>query len=352
MLSSLQVWSSDGSVAMKRGSVFAVQPLDNELTAKIFGEVENAEENAFTQLVIELISAEMLIVLQRQASIQLPGGKHWEPRTPVQQMAKTVPKTNMLGECDMAVLDNLLRSKPSISSHNLEKLVMWWQNKPSHYLDSLSPAERTKVLDEARRQVPSFIASMKEKKASLQMALEEKMAMKIQSKEAKDAALRATKMRLTQDVTKWGRAMVQGGGERHLFQESREKRKYTVEELKRNLMSILEANFNVPQIPQPGGLAHRSREERQVVVSDCRAKMLFRLKEAERKGKIEQAKSRLEEFSRRPELLVGKRVMHQCRENRNVEWFPATVSGLKEPQEEEDTNTLFNIKYDVCEELC
>ncbi|KAJ8368938.1 hypothetical protein SKAU_G00089660 [Synaphobranchus kaupii] len=382
MLSSLQVWSSDGSVAMKRGSVFAVQPLDNELTAKIFGEVENAEENAFTQLAIELISAEMLIVLQRQASIQLPGGKHWEPSTPVQQMAKTVPKTNMLGECDMAVLDNLLRSKPSISSHNLETLVMWWQNKPSNYLDSLSPAERTKVLDEARRQVPSFIVSMKEKKASLQMALEEKMAMKIQSKEAKDAALRATKMRLTQDVTKWGgpwskeevqsrldeigsgqwreallaqirfqKTVLNSAGERHLFQESREKRKYTVEELKRNLMSILEANFNVPQIPQPGGLAYRSREERQVVVSDCRAKMLFRLKEAERKGKIEQAKSRLEEFSRRPELLVGKRVMHQCRENGNVEWFPATVSGLKEPQEEEDTNTLFNIKYDVCEEL-
>ncbi|KAJ8356506.1 hypothetical protein SKAU_G00193000 [Synaphobranchus kaupii] len=360
----------------------SLQPLDNELTAKIFGEVENAEENAFTQLAIELISAEMLIVLQRQASIQLPGGKHWEPSTPVQQMAKTVPKTNMLGECDMAVLDNLLRSKPSISSHNLETLVMWWQNKPSHYLDSLSPAERTKVLDEARRQVPSFIVSMKEKKASLQMALEEKMAMKIQSKEAKDAALRATKMRLTQDVTKWGgpwskeevqsrldeigsgqwreallaqirfqKTVLNSAGERHLFQESREKRKYTVEELKRNLMSILEANFNVPQIPQPGGLAYRSREERQVVVSDCRAKMLFRLKEAERKGKIEQAKSRLEEFSRRPELLVGKRVMHQCRENGNVEWFPATVSGLKEPQEEEDTNTLFNIKYDVCEEL-
>ncbi|KAJ8381319.1 hypothetical protein SKAU_G00020970 [Synaphobranchus kaupii] len=249
-------------------------PLDNELTAKIFGEVENAEENAFTQLAIELISAEMLIVLQRQASIQLPGGKHWEPSTPVQQMAKTVPKTNMLGECDMAVLDNLLRSKPSISSHNLETLVMWWQNKPSHYLDSLSPAERTKVL--------------------------EKMAMKIQSKEAKDAALRATKIRLTQDVTKWGGAwskeevqsrldeigsgqwreallaqirfqktVLNSAGERHLFQESREKRKYTVEELKRNLMSILEANFNVPQIPQPGGLAYRSREERQVVVSDC-----------------------------------------------------------------------------------
>ncbi|KAJ8364941.1 hypothetical protein SKAU_G00137720 [Synaphobranchus kaupii] len=54
MLSSLQVWSSDGSIAMKRGSVFAVQPLDNELTAKIFGEVENAEENAFTQLAIKL----------------------------------------------------------------------------------------------------------------------------------------------------------------------------------------------------------------------------------------------------------------------------------------------------------
>ena len=39
-----------------------------------------------------------------------------------------------------------------------------------------------------------------------------------------------------------------------------------------------------------------------------------------------QAKSRLEDFSRRPELLSGKRVMHQCKENGKMEWFHATVT--------------------------
>lgn len=382
MLSSLQMWSTDGSLGMKRQSVFALEPLDNELTAKVFEEVENAEENAFTQLAIELISAEMVIVLQRQASIQLPGGKHWEASSSLQEMASTVPKTNMVGECDMAVLDNLLRSKPSISGHNLETMVMWWQNKPSGYLDNLSVSEKAKVLEGARRQVPCFIEAMKAKKAALQMALEDKMTRKIKEKEEKDAALRANKFNITQEITKWGgpwskedvqprleeidpsqrreallaqirfhKVVLGSTGERYLFQESREKRKYTVDDLQRNLLKILETNLSVPQMQASSGLAYRSREERQTLVSNCRAKMLFKLKEAERMGKIDQTKSRLEEFSRRPELLVGRRVMHQCREDGNVDWFPATVSGVKEPREEEGTNMMFNIKYDVCDEM-
>lgn len=40
-----------------------VAPLENELAAEVFEEVESEEQNTFTQLAIEFISTEMLIVL-------------------------------------------------------------------------------------------------------------------------------------------------------------------------------------------------------------------------------------------------------------------------------------------------
>ena len=70
----------------------------------------------------------MVIVIQRKASTQLPGGKYWLPDNRMQEIAKNVPKMNSYGECDMAVLDVLLRQKPYIPSENLKTIVMRWKN--------------------------------------------------------------------------------------------------------------------------------------------------------------------------------------------------------------------------------
>lgn len=95
-----------------------------------------------------------------------------------------------------------------------------------------------------------------------------------------------------------------------------------MEELKGNLLSILKSNITVPQPAKPAsGLIYKSAEEQTTCVTECRTKMLFKLKAAERKVKVEQTGSRLEEFVRRPELLVGRKVMHQSEENGSVEWF-------------------------------
>ena len=105
---------------------------------------KSANQRAISQLAIEHLRAEMVIVVQRQASVQLLGGKYWNPDERVQQIAKNVPKMNHDGECDMAVLDNLLWQKPSICSENLETTIMWLKNKPSSYPDSLTHKKRKK----------------------------------------------------------------------------------------------------------------------------------------------------------------------------------------------------------------
>ena len=72
----------------------------------------DAELDSFTQVAIELISLELLVLFEKQAATQLEGGKYYQPSAKLKASAENVPKTNVLGERDMAVLDNLLRAKP------------------------------------------------------------------------------------------------------------------------------------------------------------------------------------------------------------------------------------------------
>lgn len=73
---------------------------------------DDAEFETFTQIAVELLALEFLVLFEKQAATQLQGGRYFQPSEKVKQSAKNVPKTNVLGERDMAVLDNLLRMKP------------------------------------------------------------------------------------------------------------------------------------------------------------------------------------------------------------------------------------------------
>lgn len=75
-------------------------------------ETEDPELDALTRLAIEVISLELLVLVERQAESQLPEGRYFNPTEDLQKSAANVPKTNVNGERDMAVLDNLLREKP------------------------------------------------------------------------------------------------------------------------------------------------------------------------------------------------------------------------------------------------
>lgn len=69
-------------------------------------EMGQPELDSLTQLALE-----MLILVERQAASQLPGGEYWEPSSDLKVSASNVLKTNVVSEHDMAVLDNLLHEK-------------------------------------------------------------------------------------------------------------------------------------------------------------------------------------------------------------------------------------------------
>ena len=72
--------------------------LDSNLGKCLWSGVMDPGLDSLTQIAVELIATEMLILVERQASSQLPGGKHWSPTRSLQKSSSNVPKTNVVGE--------------------------------------------------------------------------------------------------------------------------------------------------------------------------------------------------------------------------------------------------------------
>ena len=69
---------------------------------------------------IEIIFHALLIILERQAADQLPGGKYFTPSECIKKASENVPTTNKASESDFAVLDMLIRTKPNSSVQTIQ----------------------------------------------------------------------------------------------------------------------------------------------------------------------------------------------------------------------------------------
>ena len=114
--------------------------------------------DSLTSVAIQVMSSNMLIVLERQASSQLPGDSDQ-----TQESASNVPRSNVISERDMAILDNLLREKPSLGSTSAETMIMWLNNKPSKWLKSLPEEKQREVLAYAQDHAQKFKKIMKKR---------------------------------------------------------------------------------------------------------------------------------------------------------------------------------------------
>ncbi|VDI51116.1 Hypothetical predicted protein [Mytilus galloprovincialis] len=146
----LSQWAADGSEPFSGALMYDVSLLDkDDLYNELFKETNDPQLDSFTQIALELLCAQLQIILERQAASQLPGGSYWEPSKNIKEMSKNVPKTNAISERDMAILDNLLKAKPAAKSSTLETVLMWTRNKPSKWLCNLPVSERHAALESA-----------------------------------------------------------------------------------------------------------------------------------------------------------------------------------------------------------
>ena len=139
-------WSQDASPLLEGETLFneEVVPIHrNEMYESLFKE-QSEQLETFTQKALEIIFNSWIILFERKAQDQLPGGKYATPSPELLAQAANVPATNMASERDFGVFDLLLHLKPAARLISHEALILWTNNKTTSWLNSLSPEDKQK----------------------------------------------------------------------------------------------------------------------------------------------------------------------------------------------------------------
>lgn len=396
----LTEWMGDGSKPFGEATVFSedkVTLVKDKLFSALFTPTDDASLDSLTQVALELISTEMLILLERQAASQLPEGELWDPSNKMLEMAKNVPKHNIVSERDMAILDNLLRSKPAASATLIETTVLWVNNKPSIWLDKLTLDERDQALNEARKKAPAYRTLLKERQQLLKEQLQKRLERKQHEKAAKEEKLASDKLKLSREIMdmcggvwrkgeihlhlekitqevnnqkklpagvkksliesqsreallkqlKFNKVVIGAKGPRSLFQASCKGKIFTSSELWQNLNNILDLNENEHENvnQEDKGVVYKEQDERDTAVHEKKGRMLTQLFEARKKRKVKQQQSYLPMLIADPEFFVGKRVQHKhVAEDGEIDWFDGVVMSVAKSMKD-SIKTVYNIQY-------
>ena len=375
----LQQWTQDGSTAMQGEGMFPSISLNkDDVYDALFSPSGDAQLDSLTQMAIELISAEMLILLERQAATQLPGGKYWQPEETLKQAATHVPAHNMASERDMAILDNLLRIKPAATPNTIETSLMWFRNRPSIWLDSLPANERDEILNNARTGANALRKKIKERQLKLKEQLQKRYEDKRKEKDKMEEKKIESRMKSTREIQDLGgvwevndipeklqmfsnekqkrdalwkqirfhKNVIQAKGPRILFQETVNKMRLSTEKMQENLVQILTLNSQEVEETEVK-LTYNDTNVAKDSISEKKQMLSKKIADARRQRQIKQQQTHLSDFVLDNELLVGKRISHKCRDpdTHEIEWFDGTVIGIHR-KAKDPLKTYFDIRYD------
>ena len=385
----LEAWSDDGSLPLSGKPVFKDPsltfgrvssergPLDCPLAECMFGEF-SAEIDGLTKCFLELIALNMLILLEKQAEKQLPGGKYWDAGENVKKLAANVKSTNVGAERDMAILDGILKTKPAATPATVECLAMCMSNKPSHWLRSLSPEDRQSEMENARKKAP-LLKDLIRKRALRHKA---DMASILKSKEAAIAEKAEKKsqrvIRLTNAISNYGgvwslesvsthlericdlkeqrnavlsqlhfhRDVIGSSCAKHLFYETHQSQKRSIDDLTKNLKEVIAegVNFKDTEDPTQNRLTYNSIENVVDNLELNRSQLLKKMFDQRQKFVIDKEKEKLPNLMKHPEQLVSKSVEHRLSFENKENWFLGEVLEIVKSHEN-PLKISFKVKY-------
>lgn len=395
----LTAWKNAGADMLSGVSaVTGISPVMDIIYDKLFEDEEDADKHAICVQALELICCAILQILERQCKDQLPGGKYWKPAAAFEQSFSNVPSTNLIGERDFAILDMLVRQKPSARVISLEALIMWINNKTARWIHSLDETRKTELMTEARTRAPAVLQKYKDRMTAIksekwrllqekQKKKEEKTRKQVTERVAlietviSQGGIWKTKDRIEEEFEKmkdedeetvrraiynqlhFHQKVLQLKGPRELFQLTTTvdgKRKvFDREEMKTHLLTIVEGN-SIPS-SDPNILVTTAKENESTTSSrtfshpDERNPKFLMLKEKlynkmgteKKKRDIKSSREQLETLIQNPLLLVGKKIKHKCwnEEKTEAEWYDGVVKSI-EREDENPVKTEYTVEYD------
>ncbi|MES9880650.1 MAG: hypothetical protein ABW185_07190 [Sedimenticola sp.] len=359
----LEEFSKDSSPLLAGIEVFPDMVIHKDEVFTSLFQSRDAVDETYTQMALELVAGGMLLILERQAKDQLPGGKYFSPDQVTQQKASNVPTTNTCSERDFAQLDILMRTKPSAGTVAYESIIMWTNNKTSHWLNSLSSDAKEEILNDARVSAPQLLSAFRAKQTSLYekklLLLRKRQEQKVQ----KEGKLYSQNVKLTKKLNNIGglwlseedinvrkesltkgeykdaiisqlqfrKKVLHSKGPKEKFQQVCKGKTYSIEELEENLRHILVINAEEEneEEEQPH-LSYIDVEEAAQKIEASKSSLVRKIKEGRNKILIKQQSTRLPGIISQPELLVGKKIKHKCRDpdTNEIAWYAGFVCSI------------------------
>ena len=384
----LSDFCKDASPVMSGSHVFdefGGEVHDNEVYQKLF-EQTNEEFDIMTQQALEVIFHALLIILERQCTEQLPGGKYWCPEDSIVSSSKNVPTTNKASESDFAILDLLIRTKPNASIQTIQALTMWSRNKTLDWLTELNDKDRDKLMDSARGQVVKMKEKYDDRKKDLHQQKKERLAKKQQEKiqsEEKSMAKKAAAVNslIENGVRAWLSAEEAEENLKFIDIDMKKKVLYAQLEFYRYVMGVkcsaklfnktkcennkrveltsnelfhnLKSVITVHKIPQSetkliGKQVVKSRADQEKIVSDSKKDLMQALQQSRLSQLQKQQRlNLLPQFLAHPENIVGKVIQHKVKEEASEEvyWSKGKVVSVSLNQKN-PKRSLFDLVYD------
>uniref|UniRef100_A0A2C9KLX8 Uncharacterized protein n=1 Tax=Biomphalaria glabrata TaxID=6526 RepID=A0A2C9KLX8_BIOGL len=341
----------------------------------LFEPSDDDQLDSLTIMALELISTEMLIILERQAKDQLPGGHHWEPTNQVLKAGANCPTTNAISERDFALLDYLLRIKPSANLSTMETIILWINNKPMTWFLSLPPKKQESVLADIRLKLPSLRMAINDKKMRLVSSQKDKLKEKQQKQEDKTNKAQKNAVQFTRDLVavgglwsledirkkkndfskenyrkallaqiKYHQHVIGTQAQKDLFTKSTNKQLKSLEQLESNLIQIVSVSHVENTKASGAALKYKSPQDQVIAIAEKRAQLFQRLFAEREKRRVAQQRDKLPIYITDPSLLVGKIVEHQTVQDNNTCWWRGEVVGIHKTFQS-TIRTEFNIKY-------
>ena len=130
--------------------------------------------NGKTITLLQDLCQASLIIIERQLKDQLPGGHYWDPSEALQHQVRSCSATNISGERNFAIVNQIIYCAKNAKPSYVESKVMFQVNKTSSWLVERDNAANHKCTDHARKVARKNTEADKERKEQLQRELQEK----------------------------------------------------------------------------------------------------------------------------------------------------------------------------------
>ncbi|XP_041475676.1 uncharacterized protein LOC121424143 [Lytechinus variegatus] len=388
----LTAWKDDGGDMLSgESAVTGISPVKDSVYEKLFIDKEDADKHAICVQALELICCAILQKLERQCKDHLPGGKYWKPSASFEQAFFKVPSTNLIGERDFAILDILVRQKPSARVISLEALIIWTNNKTAAWLEDLDEERRTELMTEARARAPAVLKKYKERMVSIKSEKWRLLQEKQKKKEEKTRKQVSERVALVDTVISQGgiwknkekieeelekmkdedeesvrraiyiqlcfhQRVLRLKGQPEIFQLTTTvdggKKTFTTQEMKEHLLMVVEGNdvsssdpdLLVSQLTDDNQSPSHQRNPKFLAL---KGKLYHKMESDTKKREIKASKELLESFLRNPVSLVGKRIKHKCWNEDRTEsmWYAGVVKSIV-CEDVNPLNTEYAVEYD------